>query len=89
MRQPVQKKGNNSVIETINFTVTVTDKQTSDPLQLVSVILKKKNSIVAATATNPFGRAIFHDIQNGSYEISTRFIGYSDFKDTITVDKSA
>ena len=82
------KKGNNSVIETINFTVTVTDKQTTAPLQLVSVILKKKNSIVAAIATNPFGRAIFNDLQDGKYEISTRMIGYNDFKDTITVDKS-
>src|ERR1035437_4345776 len=82
------KERNNSVIETINFTVTVTDKQTSDPLQLVNVILKKKNTIIAATATNPFGRAIFNDLQEGKYEISTRMIGYTDFKDTITVDRS-
>jgi hypothetical protein len=82
------KEGHNSVIETMNFTVTVTDKSTSDPLQLVSVILKKKNSIVAAGTTNPFGRAIFNDIQGGSYEISTRMIGYIDFKDTVTIDKT-
>jgi hypothetical protein len=82
------KKGNHSVPETINFTVTVSDKKTSEPIQLVSVIIKKKNSIVAATTTNPFGKAVFSDIQSGNYEISTRFIGYSDFKDTITVDKS-
>jgi CarboxypepD_reg-like domain len=82
------KEGNKSVIETINFTVTVTDKETSDPLQLVSVILKKKNTIVAAASTNPFGRAEFRDIQSDIYEISTRFIGYVDFKDTITIDKS-
>jgi hypothetical protein len=81
------KEGNKSVIETINFTVTVTDKSTSDPIQLVSVILKKKNSIIAATTTNPFGKAVFNDLQSGNYEISTRFIGYIDFKDTITVDK--
>src|ERR1035441_4278896 len=82
------KESNNSVIETINFTVTVSDKQTSDPLQLVNVILKKKNSIIATTVTNPFGRAIFNDLQEGRYEISTRMIGYKDYKDTITVDKS-
>ena len=82
------KEGNKSVIETINFTVTVTDKHTSDPIQLVSVILKKKNSIIAAATTNPFGKAVFNDLQSGNYEISTRFIGYIDFKDTIMVDKS-
>ena len=56
----------------VNFTVTVTDKETSDPLQLVSVILKRNNTIIAATSTNPFGRAIFNEIQSGNYEISTR-----------------
>src|ERR1035438_9555958 len=68
------KESNISVIETINFTVTVSDKQTSDPLQLVNVILKKKNYIIATTVTNPFGRAIFNDLQEGKYEISTRMI---------------
>ncbi|MDR3666239.1 MAG: hypothetical protein P4L35_05300, partial [Ignavibacteriaceae bacterium] len=72
------KEGHNAIVETINFTVTVTDKSTSDPLQLVNVILKRGKTIIAAKATNPFGRAIFNEIQNGVYEISTRMIGYYD-----------
>ena len=81
------KESNKTSAETINFTVTVSDRKTSDPLQLVSVIIKKRNTILAATSTNQFGRAIFNELQNGNYEISTRFIGYYDFKDTITIDK--
>jgi hypothetical protein len=80
-------EGKKSLIETVNYTVTVLDKETSDPLQLVSVILKRKNTIIAASSTNPFGRAIFNEVQGGHYEISTRLIGYVDFKDTITIDK--
>jgi hypothetical protein len=81
------KEGDKSIVETINFSVTVTDKQTAEPLQLVNVIMKRGNSIVAVTSTNPYGRGVFRDLQSGKYEISTRFIGYNDFKDTITVDK--
>jgi hypothetical protein len=76
----------NATSETINFTVTVTDRTTLVPLQLVSVIIKKNNSIIAAATTNPFGRALFGDLQNGKYEISTRFVGYTDFNDTIMID---
>ncbi|MDR3669160.1 MAG: TonB-dependent receptor, partial [Ignavibacteriaceae bacterium] len=56
-------------------------------LQLVNVILKRGKTIIAAKATNPFGRAIFNEIQNGVYEISTRMIGYYDFIDTMTIDR--
>jgi hypothetical protein len=73
-------------IETINFTVIVTEIKTHIPLQLVNVILKRNNSIIAAATTNPFGRAAFMDIQSSKYELSTRFIGYNDYLDTITVD---
>ena len=79
-------KNSKSDNETINFTVTVTEKNSGIPLQLVNVILKRNNSIIAVTTTNPFGRSEFSDLQSGKYEISARFIGYNDFNDTISVD---
>ena len=51
------KEGNKSVIETINFTVTVTDKSTSDPIQLVSVILKKKELHYCCNHNKPFWKS--------------------------------
>ena len=73
-------------LETINYTVTVIDKNTDQPLQLVSVILKQNNSIVAVQSTNPFGRAVFDDIEMGIYSISARYIGYETFSDTVSID---
>ena len=72
--------------ETINYMVTVTEAKTNVPLQLVNVIIKRNNSIIAAATTNPFGRALFTDLKTGVYELSARFIGYNDFDDTIAVD---
>ncbi|MGE5430610.1 MAG: carboxypeptidase-like regulatory domain-containing protein [Syntrophomonadaceae bacterium] len=73
--------------ETINYTVTVLDKATQAPLQYVVVVLKEENSIVANAATNPFGRAVFNDLGRGRYQLSTHFVGYEDFNDTVQVDQ--
>ena len=72
--------------ETINFTVTVVDKGASVPLQSVIVILKEENSIIAKTATNAFGRAVFNDLESGKYDIAAYYIGYNDFTSTVEVD---
>ncbi|MDR3668303.1 MAG: carboxypeptidase-like regulatory domain-containing protein, partial [Ignavibacteriaceae bacterium] len=76
-------------LETINFTVSVIDSSTSQPLQLVTVILLQDNSIIATGTTNPFGRAVFNDIESGKYVISARYIGYGHFTDTISIDTSS
>jgi hypothetical protein len=47
---------------TINFTVTVIDKNTSRPLQSVVIEFNKGNVIIASGATNAFGRALFYDL---------------------------
>ena len=71
---------------TINYTVTVTGKKTSQPLQYAIVALKKGNNKIARSATNPFGRAIFDDLEEGNYILQTNLIGYKDYIDTIQVD---
>jgi hypothetical protein len=73
-------------LETINFTVTVLDYNTSQPLQLVTIILKQNNSIIATGTTNPFGRAVFDDIESGEFIISARYLGYEHFTDSISID---
>ncbi|MEW5842435.1 MAG: carboxypeptidase-like regulatory domain-containing protein, partial [Bacteroidota bacterium] len=72
--------------ETINFTVTVTDKDASIPLQSVIVIMKKNNSIIAKTSTNAFGRAQFNDLETGSYSLAAYYVGYNDFITNVDVD---
>ena len=72
--------------ETINFTVTVTDKDASIPLQSVIVVMKKNNSIIAKTSTNAFGRAQFNDLETGSYSLAAYYVGYNDFITNVDVD---
>ncbi len=73
--------------ETTHFTVTVTDKKNSQPLQLVNVILEKNNTIVAGAVTNPVGKASFSDIEIGTYKIITHYLGYEDYSNIITIDR--
>ncbi len=69
-----------------HFTVTVLDKKNSHPLQLVNVILERENTIIAGAVTNPAGKALFSDIEEGTYKIITHYLGYQDYSDTITID---
>ncbi|HEX2961768.1 MAG TPA: carboxypeptidase-like regulatory domain-containing protein [Ignavibacteriales bacterium] len=86
--QAGSEKENNapSKNETINFTVTVLDKNTQAPLQYVVVVLREGGSIVASASTNPFGKVVFNDLGSGSYLLSTHYVGYNDFNDTVLVD---
>lgn len=72
--------------ETINFTVTVTDTDSRHPLQYVTVVLKEGNTIVASSTTNPFGKAVFTDLNSGKYTLSAFHVGYNIFNDTVLVD---
>jgi hypothetical protein len=82
----ISKKNPDVKAETINFTVTVVDKDALIPLQSVIVLLKEGNSIIAKSASNAFGRAFFNDIGPGYYKISVYYIGYKDFNDSVNVD---
>ncbi len=80
-------KTEKSAVEKTHFTVTVIDKANSQPLQLVNVILERENSIIAASVTNPAGKALFADVEIGTYKLITHYIGYQDYVDTITIDR--
>ncbi len=81
------KKPDKRNAETIHFTVTVLDKNTSQPLDLVNVMLEKDNAIVYGAATNPAGKAFFSDVEVGTYNIVTHYLGYQNYSDTITIDR--
>lgn len=72
--------------ETINFTVTVIDKDASIPLQSAIVVMKQNNTIIAKTSTNAFGRALFNDLESGSYSLAAYYVGYNDYVADVNVD---
>ena len=73
--------------ETIHFTVTVLDKKTSQPLDLVNVMLENDNTIVYGAATTPAGKASFSDVELGTYTLVTYYLGYQNYSQAITVDR--
>ncbi len=75
-------------VETTHFTVTVLDKKTSQPLQLVNVLLEREHTIVTASITNPAGKALFPDVTVGSYKIITHYLGYQDYINIIKIDRN-
>ena len=83
----LDKNLRSSKVEKTHFTVTVLDKKTSQPLQLVNVILERENSIIATSVTNPTGKALFSDVEIGSYKLITHYIGYQDYSVEVTIDR--
>ncbi len=81
------KKSNKPKGETIHFTVTVVDKNTSQPLDLVNVMLEKDNTIVYGAATTPAGKAFISDVEVGTYNLVTHYLGYQNYSKIITVDR--
>jgi hypothetical protein len=74
--------------ETINYTVTVVDKSDLAPLPAVTVILKKNNNIISVATTNRFGKVVFDEVEENKYDLSTRYIGYSDFDEPVIIDSA-
>ena len=72
--------------KTINFTITVTDKEAKTPLQAVAVTLMSNNTIVTSGATNHFGKIVFNDIEEGEYKIAAHYLGYNDYLTNIKID---
>ncbi len=72
----------------VQFTVVVFDGSNNAPLELARVALYRGTSLVKGKVTNPRGRAVFMDVVPGRYRIVARYVGYTDFSDTIQIDKS-
>lgn len=85
-------QGRNSVSnapgDNVQFTVVVYDAATDFPLELARVMLRHGKTLVAGKVTNVGGRAIFQDVVPGWYNIVVRSVGYSEFYDSIRIDKS-
>ena len=71
----------------VNFKVSVYDSVQNTPLELVNLILKKGESVVGINITNPSGIAIFHDIQSGTYQLISHYIGYKDFVGKVNISQ--
>ena len=81
-------KNNKKKNYTINFKITVIDSVQNSPLELVNLILKRENEIVGMNITNKFGIAIFHDVEEGKYQLICHYIGYKDYSTKIIINQS-
>ncbi|MDP4115368.1 MAG: carboxypeptidase-like regulatory domain-containing protein [Bacteroidota bacterium] len=68
--------------------VQVTDKNTSAPLQLVNIVLKKDNTIYSTAVTDITGQAKLSDIGFGTYQLLTHYLGYEQYSQKIAIDSA-
>lgn len=71
---------------TINYKVTVIDSAQNAPMELVNLVMKRGDQVMHVNLTNHFGVAIFHDIEQGKYELVSNFIGYRELSVPVLVD---
>lgn len=84
----LSKNINNKAIKQVNLRVTVIDSSQNAPLELVDLILKKKETVVNINLTDHSGNAIFHDLEPGEYTLIAHFIGYKDYNNPISVNEN-
>jgi len=81
-------KANEAVNNSAPFTVTVEDASDSSTIPLARVTLKRKGTLVGGQLTDVNGKAVFHDIRPGWYNITAHYIEYNDYTDSILIDES-
>jgi hypothetical protein len=74
--------------DTHSFTVTVYDKESGSPLELVRVLIIRDGTLIQVGLTNPTGVTVFRDVPSGQYVLGTRRLGYADYSDTLSIDPS-
>ncbi len=83
IKKEVRKKSN-----TINYTITVVDSSANTPLEFVTIILKKGEQIINVKETNNFGIAVFKDIEEGNYNLTSQYIGYKSFTSNVVINRN-
>ena len=69
----------------------VIDSKTNEPMELVNVVIKSRNSTgntLLGTLTDKTGSFIIMDVPAGDYNLTISYIGYSSFDKPITVTAS-
>jgi hypothetical protein len=68
-----------------DVTGTVTDSSNGSPIPSAEVTVQHGATVIANTATDPFGRYIIHDVAAGDYVVSVHFIGFHPKSVPITI----
>ena len=76
----------NEPTEHYTFSVTVRDKNSNAPLELVHVLLRTKDGFLRVGTTDPTGIAVFREIDPGQYTLTTRRLGYAEVVQTVSID---
>lgn len=85
---PIDRTDATDPRSSVDVTVTVVDSMAQTPLDLVRIALVRGTTVVSVKATNAAGRAIFRDVQPGSYTLTTHYVGYNEWSQPVTVDSS-
>jgi len=67
----------------------VVDSVSGKPLPGGEVRILQGSNVVAVTTTDQFGRFIVHNLANGTYTVSARYLGYRPVDRTYTVNAAA
>jgi len=71
-----------------DITGVVTDAGSGQPLPSAEVSVMRGTEVVANTSTDSFGRYTVHNIEPGTYTVSTRFLGFARQSKPVTVGNS-
>jgi hypothetical protein len=83
----VNSSDTSAVAARLQVRVTVTDADEHIPMELVRVAISKNGTYITDGVTNTAGQVRFRDIRQGTYTITSWFIGYQTFVDSIGIDR--
>ncbi len=67
----------------------VTDSASHAPIGSAEIGVSRNGQVVAATQSDAFGRYVVHDLDNGTYTVRVRFIGFAPVSRTVVIDGRA
>ena len=74
--------------ENADITGVVTDSASGQPLPSAEVSIMRGTEVIANASTDAFGRYTTHNIAQGTYTVTARFIGFGPRSKTITIGDS-
>ena len=67
----------------------VSDSASHAPIGAAEIGVSRNGQVVAATQTDAFGRYVVHDLDDGTYTVRVRFIGFAPASRTVVIGNKA